>query len=383
MNSGEEKSFQARPNLLWYDSITSTLTIGGQITILVTSIGCLVIVNTYLKMLHETIKKLLNIVLFHNILTSSTVTSLMTYMMTSHSQDFMMCSIWLVTGANVFVTRFGIALMSFLRYHISWKISKCESTKNVSKLMIIIMVVYLVFEYFVLGPFSFFVTIFFDIPSAALSCAGKNTQGLPILPMFHVTKTLIIIIFGITYDIFIMKFLRKRNAQREPGQSKLVMWKSGDQDHDLLVPVSATVTSVIAGISSLGMAYMLVKGYVENDEESWKTMAFSASVMNNIDMIVMIGLTIRAAKLRNQKPNIPRRPIYYDKKVESSEGQVNVIQFLTKEHERLSKPTTFDYQDEQQRTPKQQIESYPSTSSNNIRLIEVKPNLMHHDECYM
>ena len=66
-----------------------------------------------------------------------------------------------------------------------------------------------------------------------------------------------------------------------------------------------------------------------------------------------------------------------------SRVQVNVIQFLTKEHERLSKPTTFDYQDEQQRTPKQQIESYPSTSSNNIRLIEVKPNLMHHDECYM
>ena len=66
-----------------------------------------------------------------------------------------------------------------------------------------------------------------------------------------------------------------------------------------------------------------------------------------------------------------------------SRVQVNVIQFLTKEHERLSKPTTFDYQDEQQRTPKQQIESYPSTSSNNIRLIEVKPNIMHAEECYM
>ena len=38
MNSGEEKSFQERPNLLWYDSITSTLTIGGKITVVVTSI---------------------------------------------------------------------------------------------------------------------------------------------------------------------------------------------------------------------------------------------------------------------------------------------------------------------------------------------------------
>ena len=133
MNSSEEKSFQERTYLLWYDSITSYLNIGGQTSVLITSIGCIVIVNTYLKMLHETIKKLLNIVLLHNVLTASTVTSLMTYMMTSHSQDFMMCSIWLATGANVFVTRFGIALLSFLRYHISWKISKCETTKNVSK----------------------------------------------------------------------------------------------------------------------------------------------------------------------------------------------------------------------------------------------------------
>ena len=302
--------------------------------------------------------------------------------MTTHSQDFMICSIWLVTGTNVFVTRFGIALMSFLRYHISWKISKCESTKNISKLMIIIMTNYLIFEYFVLGPLSFFVTIYFEIPSAALSCAGRNTQGLPILPMFHVSKTLIIIIFGIIYDIFIMKFLKKRNALNEPGQSKLVMWKSGDQDHDLLVPVSATVTSVIAGISSLGMAFMLVKGYVENDEETWKSMAFSASVMINIDMIVMIGLTIRAAKLRKQKPNIPMGPMYYDKKKESC-GQVNVIQFLTKEHERPTKPTTFNYQDEQKRISNRLIESYPSTSSKNIRLIDVKPNLKQDDECHM
>ena len=141
MNSTEERS-QTMPYHLWHNSMTSNLTIGGQTSVLVTSIGCLVVVNTYLKMLHETIKKLLNIVLIHNILTSGIVAALMTYMMTTHSQDFMICSTWLLAGSNAFVTRFGMALMSFSRYHITWKISKCESTKKISKHMVIAMVFY-------------------------------------------------------------------------------------------------------------------------------------------------------------------------------------------------------------------------------------------------
>ena len=396
MNSTEGQNSQTNtmPYHLWHNSMTSNLTIGGQTSVLVTSIGCLVVVNTYLKMLHETIKKLLNIVLIHNILTSGIVAALMTYMMTTHSQDFMICSTWLLAGSNAFVTRFGMALMSFSRYHITWKISKCESTKKISKHMVIAMVFYGIFDYFTLGPLAFFASIHFGIPTAALSCAGRNTQGMPILPAFHLTKTLIIIVFGITYDILIMKFLRKRNAQKEPGQSKLVVWKSGDKDHDLLVPVSATVTSVIAGISSLGIAFMLVKGYVENDEESWKSMAFSASVMTNIDMIVMIGLTIRAAKLRKQKPKIPRRPMYYDNIIDPCMGRVDIIQFLTKGHKRHS-GTLDSYQDVEkegssknhhelsERNNESQPESCPTSPSNKINLINVKPIIKQDTECHI
>ena len=69
MNSTDEQHSQTNtmPYHLWHNSMTSNLTIGGQTSVLVTSIGCLVVVNTYLKMLHETIKKLLNIVLIHNL----------------------------------------------------------------------------------------------------------------------------------------------------------------------------------------------------------------------------------------------------------------------------------------------------------------------------
>ena len=387
MNSTEDQHHPTMPYHLWHNSVTSNLTIGGQISVFVTSIGCLVVVKTYLKMLHETIKKLLNIVLIHSVLTSGMVMILMTYMMTTHSQDFTICSTWLLVGSNAFVTRFGMALMSFSRYHITWKISKCESTKNVSRSMMIAMVFYGIFDYFILGPLSFFAASYFGLPTAALSCAGSNTQGLPILPAFHFIKTLIIIIFGITYDILIMTFLRKRNAQKEPGQSKLVMWKSGDQDHDLLVPVSATVTSVIACICSLGIAFMIVKGYVENDEESWKYIAISASVMTNIDMIVMIGLTIRAAKLRKKKPQIPRRPMYYDN---PCLGRVDVIQFLTKGHKRHSK-TSDSYLDVEdkvhgktaERNNEFQIESCPAPSSNDHSLIKVKPIAKLETECHI
>ena len=397
MTSTEEQHSQTNtmPYHLWHNSMTSNLTIGGQTSVLVTSIGCLVVVNTYLKMLHETIKKLLNIVLIHNILTSGIVAALMTYMITTHAQDFMICSIWLMAGSNAFVTRFGMALMSFSRYHITWKISKCESTKKISKHMVIAMVVYGIFDYFILGPLSFFAAIHFDIPTAALSCAGGNTQGLPILPAFHITKTLIIIIFGITYDILIMKFLRKRNAQKEPGQSKLVVWKSGDRDHDLLVPVSATVTSVIACICSLGIAFMIMKGYLENDEESWKYVAFSASVMTNIDMIVMIGLTIRAAKLRKPKPKIPRRPMYYDNIIDPCMSRVDIIQFLTKGHKRHYSETSDSNQDVKQegssenhhelsqRNNDSRPKSRPTSPSNNHNLINVKPIIKQDTECHI
>ena len=54
-------------HLLWYDSMGSKLTLIGPIFPLISSITCLVILNTYLKILHQIFKKLINIVLIVNI----------------------------------------------------------------------------------------------------------------------------------------------------------------------------------------------------------------------------------------------------------------------------------------------------------------------------
>ena len=42
--------------------------------------------------------------------------------------------------------------------------------------------------------------------------------------------------------------MRKNNSHSEPAQAKLVPWKSGEKQYDLMVPVTATIASVITGL---------------------------------------------------------------------------------------------------------------------------------------
>ena len=111
------------PHLLWYNSAKSITLFINPILNFIISTTCLInviILNTYMKKLHKTFKTLINMILIHNILSEISLTSLNIYMLTSHTQDLIACTLrQTFTGPHAYMTLYSIAAMSFLRYHIA------------------------------------------------------------------------------------------------------------------------------------------------------------------------------------------------------------------------------------------------------------------------
>ena len=360
-------STEISPHLLWDNSISSTLTIGTPIVSLISSTCCLVVLNTYLKMLHNTFKTLLNIVLIHNIISFAANISINIYILTYHDQTFIVCSIRHLTVAipGYFIA-FGILLMSFLRYHIAWKIANQESTKSTFRYMIILVILFLIYEYINIGPLLFFAHIFFDMPTATSKCAGTTgNPGLPIFPIYHFIIITIISIIGIRYDILMIKFLRKRNTHKDPGQAKLVPWKSGSQEYDYLVPVSATLTSMTIEVISMTLIAFMVKGHIENKLISWKTTSIVFFCCGSVIMPIMILLTIRANKKKKITPIIPKGPVYHD--YEENIEEKTEMKEITTENEMPQEGEESTFEDDVP-VPK---------------LIYVKPIIHNTMECYI
>ena len=309
--------------LMSYPSTNTVLTFVGPSVGLISSICCLTILNSHLKKLHPTFKTLMNIILVHNVVSLVASIGLSTFMLMFEYQTFLVCSIYQVTiSSSAYLVRYGIALMSFMRYHIAWKISQTESTKKSHRYMIGLLILYLVFDYFSLGPMSFFIALYFQIPSGATNCAGVIYHGPSVLPIFHIIKVLVIIVIGIRYDFLMMDFLKKRNSKNGPGQARLVPWKSGKQEMDLLVPVSATVCSVIIGIVDLVLFTVYVKKF--DDNEAWKSISFGLSLISSLEMPIMIALTIRAAKHHKPAPVLPKGPMFHEPEIELTSQADNV-----------------------------------------------------------
>ena len=352
-------------HLLWYDLTSLTLTFLSPIIGAISSISCLIILNTYLKMLHKTFKTLLNIIFTHNIIIFLTSISIITYMYVNQSQTFLLCVAKVVTNSlPTYLTMFGVALMSFLRYHIAWKIKNQESTKNTIWYMITLIILYGLFDYFNYGPFSIVGVIFFESPIVAAKCTGRTTQGFPFFPIFHMVKGLTIIFVGIFYDWKMIAFLRKNNAHSEPGQAKLVPWKSGEKQYDFMVPVTATIASVITGLVGVSACMVVISGLVQDKSESWKYAAVVINSLCSIQMPVMIFMTIRAAKHKKPGPTIPKGPMFHETDTTKNEENIEML-----ENDQVIND------DERSMSSNQSVSPLP-------KIIHVKP-IIHNAECHM
>ena len=309
-NSGTEIS----PHHLWCDSTASTILIISPIANLVLSTTCLIVLNTYMKRLHETFKKLLNIVMVHNLIAEVALISLNIFMSAFRSQEFIICTLRAVFGgSNAYFTFYSIAMLSFLRYRIAWKINNLESTKKKFWWMMGPLILYGIVEFLITIPMILILNIFFDMPSYSTLCAGaKLEETFPIIPYLNMLKVLFSISLGIRYDILMIDFLKKKNTHPEPGQAKLVPWKSGEDNYDFMVPTTATLTAAISGVAGLIISSTLTKGIIDNQLESWKVTETLFSVLVGIQMPILIGLSIRAARHKKPAPVIPRGLLFHE-----------------------------------------------------------------------
>ena len=290
------------------------------------------------------------------------------------SQTFLLCIAKVITTSiPTFLTLFGIALMSFLRFYIAWKINNQESTKNVTWYMKMFTLLYLAFDYFNYGPFTIFGVIFFNAPTVATRCSGYDYQGYSFFPLFHTMKAVVIVSVGIYYDRKMIKFLRKKNTQIEPGQAKLVPWKSGGVQYDFMIPVAATITSVISGIAGISLGLVVFGSLIEDRSERWKYTAVFIQSISSIQMPVMILMTVRAAKHKKPGPAIPRGPMYHETdSVEDHEEDGIEMQEIAAPADSCKSELSIQY------------DSFSSDESlsPSPRLIFVKP-IVHNAECHM
>ena len=144
--------------------------------------------------------------------------------------------------------------MPLIVFVLSYSKASCYTTT--------LLILYGLFDCISLGPLVSFSSVFYDVPTTSASCAGAHLNGKPYLVIFHFVKFVAILAVGITYDCLMIKFLHKRKNSTQPGQAKLVPWKSGGSGDtiDFLVPVSATITSMILGIIGVIFFTMLMKG---------------------------------------------------------------------------------------------------------------------------
>ena len=352
----------------------SPLPFSGPIISLISSMICLVVLNTYLKILKEEFKRVINIVLIYNIIGFSITITINSYIAMINSRTFILCSMRMISNSSpLFFTSFGITMMSFLRYHISTRIVNCESTKKTSCYATTIMIIYGVFELLTLGPISLLSTIVFGTPTSATMCIGSIPNGKPFLSIFHFIKVLTVLTIGIRYDFLMMRFLRKRNQKYGIGQTRLIPWKSGGQEYDLLIPMSATITSFITSIAGLAVLILLLNGFSNDQYGVMKWLSFGLNIFCSIQTAVMIGLTIRAAKHKKPAPVIPKGPMYHES-LSDIDGVVKVEEDI-------------EMQEINQNTDENQIEVVPESFSNDStyavsgpHIIHVKP-MIHNAEC--
>ena len=172
-----------------------------------------------------------------------------------------------------------------------------------------------------LSSFSFlgYLISYLGIPSGASTCAGITMEnGWPIMPIFQTIKVVLVLAIGIGYDTLLIRFLKKRNQSIGPGQVRLVPWKSsndssGSDDNNILVPVSATIISLVSVFVAIGIAFsVMVRFGNDNPKGKWKSTVLIFNAFMSIRMPVLLGLTIRSAKKKKPAPKIPIGPMFHD-----------------------------------------------------------------------
>ena len=296
-------------NVPIYQTSTQSIIIGfvGPSLIIVSSMSCFVILNTYLKKLHKCMKNFLITLSIHNFIFSLLSIAQILYIFFSESQNFVTCSIWSQSWIPVSTaTLNSLPILSFMRYHIASKTAENEAIDT--DLMIKLVTMSFTIEH-LMNIIWNLLSYYFQIPFWTRLCSMEENNGVMIFQAYAIIKLISIIAIGVGYDVFLMKFLKKQNKKLGPGQAKLIKWKSTkEQEYSFSIPISAAVVSMVSMVATVGMIFCIVVSF-ENTDYMGK--AYFECCLS-IQMPLMLALTLKAAKHKKPLPKIPQKPMFHD-----------------------------------------------------------------------
>ena len=278
-------------------SIEAVLILGTIITI-----GCIIVFVTFLKKLRYTLKVILISLCIHNAI-GFTIEAVI-YGIWSQEMDEMSCSVMnILTKSIIVITMEHLALVSFIRHHLSTTTAKNESA-NIKLIIGLVAAEYFV-EYFinivgVLLSTTGYEVVCMEIPSLKAESTWFSAIYFP--------KVVFIFGAGFYYDYKLVGFLKKQNnmAKNGPGEAKLVPWKTNTEDYDFLIPVSASVASGAISLVFVMIAAALTRGALD-----FLSIMFIATTVPPIIMAIQIALTLRVAKLKKSPPPAIERKLNF------------------------------------------------------------------------
>ena len=286
----------------------TALVLGAMITV-----GCIIVFVTFLQKLNHTMKIALIILCVHNAI-GFTVVSIVFGISFQEMDEVTCLLIGVIIKSTSNITIEHLALVSFIRYHLSATTAKNENA-NTTLIFGLVFVDYIV-EYalstlgLVWGTTGFMLTC---LDNARLE--GDSPWFLVLVSL----KAVLILGTGLFYDYQLIVFLRKQNqvSKNGPGESRLVPWKTNSKEYDFVVPVSASIVSLIVIV--VVMVIMMCVGSLD-----YHSLTLIGVVLTNLIVIIQIALTIRAAKLKNPPPPTIERKLNFHN--EEDEGDFDYPQ---------------------------------------------------------
>ena len=287
-------------------SIEAVLILGTFITI-----SCIIVFFTFLKKLKYTLKLILISLCIHN--TIGFAIEAVVFGTWSKEYNEISCSVMNILSKSICViTMEHLALVSFIRYHLSTTTAKNESANT--KLIIGLVAADYFVEYFinivgVLLSTTGFEVVCMENPSLKADSTWFSAICIP--------KVVSIFGAGFYYDYKLVGFLKKRNkmAKNGPGEAKLVPWKTNSEDYDFLIPVSASVAS-----GAISLVFFMIVAALTHGALDFPSVIFIVTTVPTIIMAIQIALTLRVAKLKKSPPPaIERKLNFHDSEDEDLE----------------------------------------------------------------
>ena len=332
---------------------------------IVNSFSCVVVLNTYLKKLHPTIKGILTVLCIHNII--GFLIGGTTFVVWQDDMNKTTCSVLFVSLKSInIITLENLSLVSFVRYHLSYKTANNEN-KNLWHIITFSVTLYGI-EYF---ENIFFASV--GMTKFVSKCSGSDISEHVVPSVFTLTKEIVVLGIGMFFDIMLVRFLRKRNqSSNGPGHVKLVPWKSSnEEDFDFVVPVSASIVSLFAAVIMSIVSYVtLYIGFEFNQITSL------FCIFPSILMPTLLALTLRAAKKTKPPPKIPKKLMFHD---DNDSEETNDNNTVNEDLEEGEIAVEEDLQEEFPASSRNQTPSYPDiVPIYEANVIFVKPYVNDH-----